>query len=88
MGLWQHGRERRPTQPGQLIHYFDASTELLDVSIRFTECLVLERIRPSIVGVGLAFAAADRPTGHRPVDCAIPNLRRMLFRCCDSKCSV
>jgi len=53
MALWQRGREDYPTQPGQLIHHSDAGSQY--TSIRFTEHLDLECIRPSIGSVGDAF---------------------------------
>jgi transposase InsO family protein len=49
MALWQRGREGRPTQPGELIHDSDAGQY---TSIRFSEHLALEGIRPSIGSVG------------------------------------
>jgi putative transposase len=53
MALWQRGREGRPTQPGELIHHSDAGSQY--TSIRFSEHLALEGIRPSIGSVGDAF---------------------------------
>ena len=53
MALWQRSREGYPTQPGQLIHHSDAGSQY--TSIRFTEHLDLEGIRPSIGSVGDAF---------------------------------
>jgi transposase InsO family protein len=53
MALWQRGREGRPAQPGELIHHSDAGSQY--TSIRFTEHLALEGIRPSIGSVGDAF---------------------------------
>jgi putative transposase len=53
MALWQRGREGRPTQPGKLIHHSDAGSQY--TSIRFSEHLALEGIRPSIGSVGDAF---------------------------------
>ena len=53
MALWQRGREGRPAQPGELIHHSDAGSQY--TSIRFTEHLTLEGIRPSIGSVGDAF---------------------------------
>jgi transposase InsO family protein len=53
MALWQRDREGRPTQPRELIHHSDAGSQY--TSIRFTEHLALEGIRPSIGSVGDAF---------------------------------
>ena len=53
MALWQRGREGRPAQPGGLIHHSDAGSQY--TSIRFSERLALEGIRPSIGSVGDAF---------------------------------
>jgi transposase InsO family protein len=53
MALWQRGREGRPAHPGELIHHSDAGSQY--TSIRFTEHLTLEGIRPSIGSVGDAF---------------------------------
>ena len=53
MALWARGREGYPTQPGELIHHSDAGSQY--TSIRFTEHLALEGIRPSIGSVGDAF---------------------------------
>jgi putative transposase len=53
MALWQRDREGCPTQPGELIHHSDAGSQY--TSIRFTEHLALEGIRPSIGSVGDAF---------------------------------
>src|SRR5688500_17591259 len=53
MALWQRGREGRPAQPGELIHHSDAGSQY--TSIRFSEHLALEGIRPSIGSVGDAF---------------------------------
>ena len=53
MALWQRDREGCPTQPGELIHHSNAGSQY--TSIRFTEHLALEGIRPSIDSVGDAF---------------------------------
>ena len=53
MALWARGREGRPAQPGELIHHSDAGSQY--TSIRFSEHLALEGIRPSIGSVGDAF---------------------------------
>jgi transposase InsO family protein len=53
MALWQRDREGRPTKPGELIHHSDAGSQY--TSIRFTEHLALEGIRPSVGSVGDAF---------------------------------
>jgi putative transposase len=53
MALWQRDREGNPAQPGELIHHSDAGSQY--TSIRFTEHLALEGIRPSVGSVGDAF---------------------------------
>ena len=53
MALWERGREGHPTVPGQLIHHSDAGAQYC--SIRYTEHLALEEIRPSIGTVGDAY---------------------------------
>jgi putative transposase len=53
MALWQRDREGSPTEPGELIHHADAGSQY--TSIRFTEHLALEGIRPSVGSVGDAF---------------------------------
>ena len=53
MALWQRDREGRPTLPGELICHSDAGSQY--TSIRFTEHLALEEIRPSIGTVGDAY---------------------------------
>ena len=50
---WQRDREGQPTQPGQLICHSDAGSQY--VSIRLTEHLALEGIRPSVGSVGDAY---------------------------------
>jgi putative transposase len=53
IALWQRDREGRPAIPGQLIHHSDAGSQY--TSIRLTEHLALEEIRPSIGSVGDAY---------------------------------
>jgi putative transposase len=53
MGLWQRGREGHPTVAGELIHHSDAGSQY--TSLRLTEHLALEEIRPSIGSVGDAY---------------------------------
>ena len=53
MALWERDREGRPTVPGELICHADAGSQY--TSIRFTEHLALEEIRPSIGSVGDAY---------------------------------
>ena len=53
MALWQRGREEHPTEPGELIHHSDAGSQY--TSLRLTEHLALEQIRPSIGSVGDAY---------------------------------
>lgn len=53
MALWARGREGHPTRPGELICHADAGSQY--TSVRFTEHLALEGIRPSIGTVGDAF---------------------------------
>ncbi|MGE9784224.1 IS3 family transposase [Janibacter sp. G368] len=53
MALWQRAREERPTEPGELIHHSDAGSQY--TSLRLTEHLALEEIRPSIGSVGDAY---------------------------------
>lgn len=50
MALWQRDRERRPIVSGELIAHADAGSQY--TSIRFTEHLELEGVRPSIGSVG------------------------------------
>ena len=50
MALWQRDREGHPTEPGELIHHSDAGSQY--TSLRLTEHLALEEIRPSIGTVG------------------------------------
>jgi putative transposase len=53
MALWQRDREGHPTEPGELIHHSDAGSQY--TSLRLTEHLALEEIRPSIGSVGDAY---------------------------------
>ena len=53
MALWPRTREERPTEPGELIHHSDAGSQY--TSLRLTEHLALEEIRPSIGSVGDAY---------------------------------
>ncbi len=53
MAQWERDREGQPTEPGQLICHSDAGSQY--VSIRLTEHLALEGIRPSIGSVGDAY---------------------------------
>jgi putative transposase len=53
MALWQRAREGHPTVAGELIHHSDAGSQY--TSVRFTEHLALEEIRPSIGTVGDAY---------------------------------
>ncbi len=53
MALWQRDRHGNPVVPGELIHHSDAGSQY--TSIRFTEYLDLEGIRPSIGSVGDAY---------------------------------
>ncbi len=53
MAIWQRNREGYPIVPGQLIGHADAGSQY--TSIRFTEHLDLEGVRPSIGSVGDAY---------------------------------
>jgi transposase InsO family protein len=53
MASWQRDREGHPTVAGELIHHSDAGSQY--TSIRLTEHLALEEIRPSIGSVGDAY---------------------------------
>lgn len=53
IALWQRDREGRPAVPGELIHHSDAGSQY--TSIRLTEHLALQEIRPSIGSVGDAY---------------------------------
>jgi transposase InsO family protein len=53
MATWQRGRDGHPIEPGELIGHADAGSQY--TSIRFTEHLELEGLRPSIGSVGDAY---------------------------------
>jgi transposase InsO family protein len=53
MAIWQRAREGHPIEPGELIGHADAGSQY--TSIRFTEHLALEGVRPSIGSVGDAY---------------------------------
>lgn len=53
MALWQRDHEGRPTTPGELIMHSDAGSQY--TSIRYTDHLELEDIKPSIGSVGDAY---------------------------------
>jgi putative transposase len=53
MALWHRGREGHPRIAGELIHHSDAGSQY--TSLRLTEHLALEEIRPSIGSVGDAY---------------------------------
>lgn len=53
MALWERNREGNHTVPGELIHHSDAGSQY--TSLRLTEHLALEEIRPSIGSVGDAY---------------------------------
>ena len=53
MALWQREREGHAAVPGELIHHSDAGSQY--TSVRLTEHLALEEIRPSIGTVGDAY---------------------------------
>lgn len=53
IALWTREREGRPTLPGETIHHSDAGTQY--TSIRLTDHLHLEGLRPSIGSVGDAY---------------------------------
>jgi putative transposase len=53
MARWQRDREGHPTVAGELIHHSDAGSQY--TSLRLTEHLALEEIRPSIGTVGDAY---------------------------------
>ena len=53
IALWQRDRDGHPTRPGELICHSDAGSQY--TSVRFTEHLALEGIRPSIGSVGDAY---------------------------------
>ena len=53
IALWQRSRDGHPVEAGRLIHHSDAGSQY--TSIRFTEHLALEDLRPSIGSVGDAY---------------------------------
>lgn len=53
MAIWQRQRDGHPIEPGELIGHADAGSQY--TSIRFTEHLDLEGVRPSIGSVGDAY---------------------------------
>jgi putative transposase len=53
MALWQRDRDGHPIVPGELIGHADAGSQY--TSIRFTEHLAIEGVRPSIGSVGDAY---------------------------------
>ena len=53
MAIWQRQREGHPIVPGELIGHADAGSQY--TSIRFTEHLALEGVRPSVGSVGDAY---------------------------------
>lgn len=53
MAIWQRGHEGRPVTGSELIHHSDAGSQY--TSIRFTDHLELEQIRPSIGSIGDAY---------------------------------
>ncbi len=53
MALWQRDREGHPVVPGELIKHSDAGSQY--TSVRLTEHLALQGIRPSIGTVGDAY---------------------------------
>jgi len=53
IALWQRDRDGHPTVPGELICHADAGSQY--TSIRFTDHLAFEGIRPSIGSVGDAY---------------------------------
>ncbi len=53
MALWQRARDGHPTVAGELIHHSDAGSQY--TSLKLTEHLALEDIRPSIGSVGDAY---------------------------------
>ena len=53
MALWERGRQAHPPTPGELIHHSDAGSQY--TSVRLTEHLALQDLRPSIGTVGDAY---------------------------------
>jgi putative transposase len=53
MAIWQRDRSRHPIVPGEVIGHADAGSQY--TSVRFTEHLQLEGVRPSIGSIGDAY---------------------------------
>ncbi|MFE5827748.1 IS3 family transposase [Streptomyces erythrochromogenes] len=64
MALWRRGHEGNPVPRGQLIHRSDAGPQY--TSVRFTEHLYIQGIRPSIGSVGDAYDNALMETINGP----------------------
>jgi putative transposase len=75
MALWQRDHEGHPTEPGELIHHSDAGSQY--TSVRLTEHLALEEIRPSIGTVGDAYdnALMESINGLYKAEC----IRTLVF---------
>jgi putative transposase len=75
MALWQRDREGHPIEPGALIHHSDAGSQY--TSLRLTEHLALEEIRPSIGSVGDAYdnALMETINGLYKAEC----IRTLVF---------
>ena len=75
MAMWQRDREGNPTVAGELIHHSDAGSQY--TSIRLTEHLALEEIRPSIGSVGDAYdnALMETINGLYKAEC----IRTLVF---------
>ena len=69
MALWERDRQGRPAVAGELIHHSDAGSQY--TSLRLTEHLALEGIRPSIGSVGDAYdnALMETINGLYKADC-------------------
>lgn len=67
MALWERSREGHPTVLGQLIHHSDAGAQYC--SIRYTERLALEQIRPSIGTVAYDNALMESINGLYKSEC-------------------
>jgi len=76
MALWQRDREGHPRVPGELIHHSDAGSQY--TSVRLTEHLALQEIRPSIGTVGDAYdnALMETINGLYKAEC----IRTTVFR--------
>jgi putative transposase len=81
IALWQRDRDGRPAIPGDLIHHSDAGSQ--DTSIRLTEHLDLEGIKPSIGSVGDAYdnALMESVNGLYKAEC----IRTTVFHSGPSK---